>query len=693
MIRIDEFPTHEKDGITYAQGHVLPYGASVVAEGTVNFSICSKDSYSAELLLYHSGDAEPYAVIPFPEEFRIGGNYSMLVFGLNIEDLEYGYRFDGPYDPEHGYRFNKDAILMDPFAKLISGRDVWGAEVDYDNKYQHRARVIYEDYDWSGDRPLDHKLEDLVIYEMHVRGFTNSPSSGVKHRGTYAGIVEKIPYLKELGVNCVELLPVFEFDEMDNSREYNGQRLYNYWGYSTVGFYAPKSGYASSGAFGMAADGLKNTIKQLHKNGIEVILDVVFNHTAEGNECGPYISYKGIDNKTYYLLTPDGYYYNFSGCGNTFNCNAAIVRHHILDCLRYWVANYHVDGFRFDLASILSRNQDGAPMTDPPLLELLANDNILGRTKLIAEAWDAGGLYQVGSFPNWGRWAEWNGKYRDCLRRFVKSDSGAGPELIWRIKGSPDMYSTRGANASINFITCHDGFTLMDMVSYNDKHNEANGENSMDGCNDNNSWNCGAEGPTTDPEICRLRDRQIKNAATILLLSRGVPMLLAGDEFGNSKNGNNNTYCQDNELSWLNWGMLEENAGIHNHFKKLLALRMEHPVMRTPHFYTGNNASGYPELSFHGCEPWQLDENNPFLTFGFMYAEPAADFGTKADTFIYCAVNAYWEYAHLRLPQLPEGMEWHIYLDASLEGTQEPADVAVTELDIMPRSSMVLVGQ
>lgn len=691
MKRIDEFPTYEKNGVRFARGHALPYGASIVAEGTVNFSVCSKHSYSAELLLYHCGDAEPYAVIPFPDEFRIGDNYSMLVFGLDTDDLEYGYRIDGPFDPVQGYRFNKDAILMDPYAKLISGRDVWGAEVDHDNKYQHRARVIYEDYDWEGDRPLEHRLDDLVIYEMHVRGFTMADKT-VRHKGTYAGIVEKIPYLKELGVNCVELLPVFEFDEMDNSREYNGRRLYNYWGYSTVGFYAPKSGYASTGRLGMAVDEFKNTVKQLHKNGIEVILDVVFNHTAEGNENGPYISYKGIDNKTYYLLTPEGYYYNFSGCGNTLNCNAAIVRNHILDCLRYWVSDYHIDGFRFDLASILSRDHDGAPMTDPPLLEQLANDNILGKTKLIAEAWDAGGLYQVGAFPNWGRWAEWNGRFRDCLRRFVKSDADAGPELIWRIKGSPDMYGSRGANASINFITCHDGFTMMDMVSYNDKHNEENGEDGRDGANDNNSWNCGIEGCTSDTEILKLRRRQIKNAVTIMLLSRGVPMILAGDEFGNSQNGNNNTYCQDNEISWLDWSLLDSNRDIYDYFRCLLMLRKEHPVLRRSDFYTGYNSSGYPELSFHGREPWQFSEYDAFHTFGFMYAEPKDDFHTERDCFIFCAVNAYWEYVHMKLPKLPDGLEWHVYLDASLEGNMQPGKTAVTELELMPRSSMVLIA-
>lgn len=692
MQRIDEFPTMEKNDVKYGRGHVLPYGATVLYSGAVNFSVSSKDASYAELLLFHLGDREPYVVIPFPEEFRIGSNFSMMVFDLDIEDVEYGYRFDGPYDPENGYRFDKEKILLDPYAKLISGRDEWGKEVDDTNPYQHRARILFEDYNWGDDKPLEIPEEDLVIYEMHVRGFTKGDLSGVKNPGTYAAIKEKIPYLKELGVNCVELLPIFEFDEMDSYREVGGMKLYNYWGYSTVGFYAPKSGYASLGKMGMAADELKNTIKNLHRNGIEVILDVVFNHTAEGNECGPYISYKGIDNRTYYLLTPDGYYYNFSGCGNTMNCNTAIVRNHILDCLRYWVSNYHIDGFRFDLASILSRNQDGAPMSSPPLLEQLANDNILGKTKLIAEAWDADGMYQVGSFPNWGRWAEWNGRYRDCIRRFVKSEAEAGPELVWRIEGSPDMYGNRGPGASINFITCHDGFTLMDMCSYNEKHNEGNGEDNRDGANDNNSWNCGEEGETNNPEILALRKRQIKNAATLLLLSRGVPMILSGDEFGNTQYGNNNTYCQDNPISWLNWEDLKKNQDIFQYFKKLIKLRNEHPVIRKPDYFAGHNSTGYPELSFHGCKPWDLDSNNPFHTFGFMYAEPAADFKTKEDTFIYCAVNAYWEEMHFELPILPEKMKWKIYLYSGDEKRSKNDSNAVSKVCLMPRSSMVLIG-
>ena len=692
MFRIDECPTHEHQGIPYRCGRVQPFGASFTGGGGINFSIFSKDATACELLLYNYGAKEPFAVIPFPEEFRIGDVYAMTVYGLNPELLEYGFRMDGPFDPDKGYRFDRTTVLLDPYAKLVSGRNVWGREPDWSNPFQHRGCVVLEDYDWEGDKPLEIPMKDLVIYEAHVRSFTRDASSGVRYPGTFAGLVEKIPYLKELGVNCVELLPIFEFDEFENSRVIDGERLYNYWGYSTVNFYAPKAGYAASAPMGMAADELKRTIKQFHRAGIEVMLDVVFNHTAEGNENGPTISYRGIDNKTYYLLTPEGYYFNFSGCGNTMNCNNAVVRNCILDCLRYWVADYHIDGFRFDLASILSRDQNGAPMTSPPLLEALAHDPVLGKTKLIAEAWDAGGLYQVGSFPAWGRWAEWNGRYRDCLRRFVKSGAEQGPELLWRIQGSPDLYGNRCAEATINFVTCHDGFTLQDLVSYNEKHNLANGEDNRDGSDGNDSWNCGVEGDTEDAEVLALRLRQQKNALNLLLLSRGIPMLLSGDEFGNTQFGNNNAYCQDNAISWLNWELLEENRELFDFVKRMIHFRAQHPVLRREDFFRDTNSSGYPELSFHGTKPWDLDEEQPFLCFGILYAEPKADYGTKEDAFIYCAVNAYWEEMPFELPALPEGFVWR-----AVEYTGEAGAVdriaADGKVTLMPRSQMLLVGR
>ena len=694
MRLIDTFPTNKIGDLEYRVGRVFPFGATVT-DGGVNFSIFSKDAQGCTLLLYHHGCAEPFVEIPFPEEFRIGNVYTMMVFGINIETTEYGYRFDGRFEPEKGYRFDQAKVLLDPYAKSISGRSVWGREPDRNSDFQHRGQLIREDYDWEGDKPLEIPQRDLVIYEMHVRSFTQHSSSGVRYKGTFAGIIEKIPYLKELGVNCIELMPVFEFDEFEHAREVNGRKLVNYWGYSTVGFFAPKAGYAVSATYGMEADELKNMIRQLHKNGIEVILDVVFNHTAEGNENGPYISFRGIDNRTYYLLTPEGYYYNFSGCGNTMNCNHPVVRNFVLDCLRYWVSAYHVDGFRFDLASIMSRDEDGTPMMDPPLLDLIAHDAVLGRSILIAEAWDAGGLYQVGSFPSWKRWSEWNGKYRDCVRRFIKGDAGCAPELYERIGGSEDLYRGRSANASVNFITCHDGFTLYDLVSYNEKHNEDNGEDNRDGTNDNDSWNCGAEGETRDPEINALRFRQMKNMLTILLTSRGLPMLLSGDEFANTQFGNNNAYCQDNEISWLNWNGRTRHPELFDYVRRLIAFRKAHPVLRRSRFDFGYNATGYPELSFHGTKPWELDRSAPTLTFAYLYAEDHEKYNTEKDCFIYTAVNAHWEPHTFELPVIPAGMQWHLAFDSSgfsEEAGQEPVNRRQDAVELGARSSVVLVA-
>ncbi|WP_273936407.1 glycogen debranching protein [Kutzneria chonburiensis] len=504
--RIDSFPTHQIDGYGVRPGHALPFGATFVPGG-VNFSVYSRGAEAVSLVLFRRGERDPMAELPFPDEFRVGGVWSMTVFDLEYEDVEYGYRIQGPAQPRVGDRFDATKILADPYARSMSGRAVWGVEPDWDDQYMYRSRLTFDDFDWEGDQPVRIPVEDLVVYELHVRGFTRDPSSGVDQPGTYAGLAEKIPYLKALGVNCVELMPVFEFDEFENGRlnPETGERLYNYWGYSTVGFFAPKAGYAATGRFGMQCDEFKNLVKQLHAADIAVVLDVVFNHTAEGNEHGPTIHFRGLDNRTYYMLTAEGYYYNFSGTGNTFNCNNPVVRDFVLSCLRYWAGEYHIDGFRFDLASILDRGPDGAPLTNPPLPEALAYDPLLKDCLLIAEAWDAGGLYEVGNFSNSRHWSEWNGKYRDTLRRFLKGDQGTVGELATRMVGSPDLYRHRGALASVNFVTAHDGFTLADLFSFNDKHNEANGEGNRDGGNDNNSWNCGAEGPTDDQDVLALR--------------------------------------------------------------------------------------------------------------------------------------------------------------------------------------------
>ncbi|MFQ5794624.1 MAG: glycogen debranching protein GlgX [Candidatus Bipolaricaulia bacterium] len=692
MERIDIYPTHRHGEFKLRRGRPFPFGVTFVPGG-VNFSIFSRHANSCVLVLFEKGQPEPMVEIPFPDEFRIGNVFAMIVFDLDYENIEYGFRMDGPYNPVEGHRFDTTKTLMDPYAKAIGGRDVWGESPDWDDIYPHRARLVYDDFDWESDRPLEIPIEDLIIYEMHVRSFTRDPSSGVKHPGTFAGIREKIPYLQELGVNCIELMPIYEFDEFENSRPNpeTGEQLLNYWGYSTVGFFAPKAGYAATGRFGMQVDEFKALIKELHKHGIEVILDVVFNHTAEGNENGPTISFRGIDNQTYYMLTSDGYYLNFSGTGNTLNCNNPIVRNMVLDCLRYWAAEYHIDGFRFDLAAILGRDPQGAPLENPPLLETLAFDPILGKCKLIAEAWDAGGLYQVGSFPAYGRWAEWNGKYRDTLRKFLKEDLGQVGGIAQRLQGSPDLYRGRGPTASINFVTCHDGFTLADLVSYNEKHNEANGENNNDGANDNHSWNCGWEGPTDDPEINALRRRQIKNAVAMMMVSQGVPMILMGDELGRTQHGNNNTYCHDNELNWLNWTLLESNEDLFRFFKNCVAFRKAHPVLRNSSHFRNEDyvGSGYADITWHGSQAWNADWSGSSRTLAFMLCGKHAKGGTVEDNYIYVAMNMHWESHMFELPGLPEGMKWHVFANT---GAASPEDIWEPETEPVLNDQCLLIG-
>ncbi|WP_328537671.1 glycogen debranching protein GlgX [Streptomyces sp. NBC_00344] len=701
--RVDAYPTHRIGAYPVRAGRPFPYGA-VPVPGGVNFSVYSDRATSMSLVLFDRGAEEPAAELEFPAEFRIGSVYAMTVFGLDLENLEYGFRAGGPFDPASGDRFDDSKVLSDPYARLISGRDVWGAEPDWDNIYPYRAQAVNDDFDWGDDTPLRTATEDLVIYETHVRGFTRHPSSGVQAPGTYAGLREKIPYLKELGINCVELLPVFEFDELDNPRSdpVTGERLHNYWGYNTVSFFAPKAGYAATGRFGMQADEFKSLVRELHRAGIEVILDVVFNHTAEGNEQGPTISFRGLDNATYYMLTPQGEYYNFSGTGNTVNCNHPVVRDFVLGCLRYWVAEYHIDGFRFDLAAILDRAPDGTPLPNPPLLEQLAHDPILRHTKLIAEAWDAAGLYQVGHFPNYGRWSEWNGKFRDSVRKFVKGEPGLVGELATRMAGSPDLYQGRTTSASVNFVTAHDGFTLNDLVSYNDKHNEANGEGNNDGGNDNHSWNCGEEGPSASPHVRDLRQRQMKNLLAILLISQGVPMILAGDEVGRTQLGNNNTYCQDNEFSWFDWGLVEANAELLEFTRGLIAFRHAHPVLRGTEHPSGTDSagSGFPDVSWHGVEAWRPDWADHGRVLAMMRCGWHAKGGAVRDDSIYVAVNAHWEAHDLELPRLSDGEVWHLFADTGAPTPHgmhtvggEPALEHPGRYHLGPHSVVVLVGR
>lgn len=698
MIRIDSYPTREYKGMKLREGKSLPFGATIVPGG-VNFSVFSKFAISCELLLYHSGEHNPYAIIPFPDEFRIGNVFSMIVFDLDYETVEYGYRVDGKFNPKLGHRFDKSKVLLDPYARGVSGRSVWGAPFDPDKAFVHRSRIIYDDFDWQGDRPLELQMEDLIIYEMNIRSYTKHISSRVRHPGTFAGILDKISYLKELGINCVEFLPVFAFDEFESSNisKVTGERMFNCWGYSTVNFFAPKAGYAAMGKYSMEVDEFKNLIKCLHLNGIEIILDVVFNHTAEGNEFGPTISFRGLDNATYYLLTDDGHYHNFSGCGNTFNCNNVIVRNMILDCLRYWVSEFHIDGFRFDLASILSRDENGVPMDNPPLLETLAHDPILAKTKLIAEAWDAGGLYQVGSFPSWGRWAEWNGKYRDDIRRFIKGDGLTVGAVTDRILGSPSLYGSRDASVSINFITCHDGFTLIDLFSFNNKHNELNCEDNRDGTNDNNSWNCGYEGPTSQYEVQILRNKQMKNAITMLLMSRGIPMILAGDEFSNSQNGNNNAYCQDNDIYWLNWDNLRHHIDIFKYFRKMIEFRMAHPVLRNSIYNDYKNSTGYPEVSIHQKKAWEYDNTSTSLVMAVMFAESGKKYNLKQDSYIYFAMNMHWLSHNFELPKLPEGYYWNYVASTDVPGScffeKEIQIEDQNKIHLKGRSTMIIIGK
>ena len=640
-----------------APGDYESRGARVVVGG-VSFTVVSSHAIGMELLLFYPGEAEPYAIIPYPDNYRIGDVYSMVVFDLNIGKFEYAYRV---IEKDENGNIVKSPYLLDIYAKAVAGHREWGERIDSHKGFVYKARVVQESFDWGDFKQPEIPFEDLVIYELHVRGFTKHESSGVKYPGTFAGIKEKIPYLKDLGINAVELMPIFEFDELESERYKDGNQLVNYWGYNTVSFFAPNTAYASGMEHNHEGYELKDLIKTLNENGIEVILDVVFNHTAEGDEHGPTFSFKGFDKDIYYMFTPDGYYFNFSGCGNTMNCNHPVVRNMIIECLKHWVLEYRVDGFRFDLASILGRDENGAPMAAPPLLEALAFDPVLSKTKLIAEAWDAGGLYQVGSFPSWKRWAEWNGRYRDDMRRFLKSDGGMAETAVRRITGSHDIYdpSTRGMSASVNFITCHDGFTLHDLYAYNYKHNEANGWDNTDGGNDNNSWNCGIEGDTNDPEIKALRDRMRKNALITLIMSRGIPMFLAGDEFGNTQFGNNNAYCQDNEIAWLDWNRLKTNKELHDYVKKVIAFRKKHPVIR---LIQNPAECGFPDISIHVEYPWNSNLDSEARTFGIMYAGRAKKGNPKQDDIVFFAMNMHWEHKRQVLPELPDGLKWKLEL-------------------------------
>lgn len=688
-------PLDVVEGFKIRPGFFRMYGACVASNG-VSFTINSHGATRCTLLLFKPQAPKPYARIPFPDSYRIGDTYSMLVFDIKPDEFEYAFSFDGPYEPAKGLLFNEENVLLDPYSRAVTGQRKWGEKPEGGKDFEYRARVVKSNFDWGNIKQLEQPFEDLVIYETHVRGYTKDKSSGVSAPGTFAGLKDKIPYLKDLGINAVELMPIFEFDEMESARVVDDVQLYNYWGYNTVSFFAPNTSYAFNEEHNHEGDELKSLIKALKENGIEVILDVVFNHTAEGNEMGPCFSFKGIDNNVYYMLTPDAHYYNFSGCGNVMNCNHPVVRSFIIDCLRHWAIEYRVDGFRFDLASILGRDQNGAPMANPPILESLAFDPVLGKMKLIAEAWDAGGLYQVGSFPSWNRWAEWNGRYRDDMRSFLKGDDGMAGNAITRITGSRDLYSpeSRGHKASVNFMTCHDGFTLYDLYSYNEKHNEKNGWNNTDGDNNGHSWNCGAEGETDDPNVNGLRRRLIKNAFAALLCSRGPAMFFAGDEFCNTQFGNNNAYCQDNIISWLDWSRLEEFKEIHDFVRHMIQFRKEHPILRK---MTKPSSCQFPEISVHNGTPFNASTDYKTKLIGIMYAGRNEE-DTEDDIVFYC-MNAYWEPLVMQLPVLPNGKHWHVDTNTNAEYFDGEDFTAKTELlgvntiRVPARTTIILVAE
>jgi isoamylase len=711
------------DNIKASPGRPLPLGANIRAGG-VQFSVISRHALQVTLNLYsHPEDAEPaYSFKLDPLRNRTGDIWHIYLKGIGA-GLLYLYKVDGPYFPDEGHRFNRNKPLLDPYAKALTGDFVWDLSKakgydpadprkdlsfsDFDNTaFFPKCIVVDDNFDWQGDKPLNYPLRYSVIYETHLAGFTRHESSEVKHPGTYRGLIEKIPYLLDLGITSLELLPVQEFDAFENTHRspVTGEALENYWGYSTIAFFAPKGRYACSSSRGEQVTEFKEMVRELHKAGIEVILDIVFNHTGEGDEFGPTVSFRGLDNRLYYILSKNPRHYkNYSGCGNTLNCNHPLVRSLILDCLRYWVVDMHVDGFRFDLGSILGRDTLGRLMENPPVLERIAEDPVLRETKIIAEAWDAAGAYQVGSFPG-GRWAEWNDKFRDDLRHFWRGDFGFAPNLATRLTGSSDLYLRDGRKPfhSINFITSHDGFTLRDLVSYRRKHNIENGENDRDGSDENISFNYGTEGITTDYEIRSTRIRQVKNFLATLFLSLGTPMLLGGDEFFRTQGGNNNAYCQNNEISWFDWSLAEKNEDILRFCRKLINFRHDHPAFHRPEFYTGRDkdANSIPDISWFDEKGkpirWEKSDSHLALRIDGGKAEILADID---DNHFYMMFNASNMITRFTIcPDLPE-REWLRVIDTGRRSPQDIIDPKESEplsvphvYQLSPGSIVVLIS-
>ncbi len=653
-------------------GRSFPLGATVYPEG-VNFSVFAKGATGVELLLFGEMEApRPKRVITLDSrQHRTYHYWHVFVPGLKAGQI-YGYRVSGPWAPERGARFDPQKVLLDPYGRAVAVTPGYSRELASQpgsNTASAMKSVVADlsHYDWEGDQPLQRPFSQTIIYEMHVGGFTKHPSSGVapEKRGTFAGFIEKIPYLTDLGVTAVELLPVFQFDAQDAP-----PGLVNYWGYSPVSFFAPHQGYGSRKDPLAVLDEFRDLVKALHRAGIEVILDVVFNHTAEGNHLGPTFCFKGLANEVYYLLEPDrSLYADYSGTGNTLNANQAIVRRLIVDSLRYWVEEMHVDGFRFDLASILSRDEKGQPLENPPVLWDIESEPVLAGTKLIAEAWDAAGLYQVGRFVG-DTWKEWNGKFRDDIRAFLKGDTDTVTSLANRLLASPDIfaYEEREPEQSINFVTCHDGFTLNDLASYNHKHNEANGEENRDGMDHNLSWNCGVEGPTDDPEVESLRNRQVKNFLALTLLSFGTPMLLMGDEVRRTQQGNNNAYGQDNAISWFDWTLLERHADVHRFVRELIRRRLHFDKTSLETDLTLSQFLALARYDWHGVKLHQPDWSPT------SHSLAATAFSLTGARVFHLICNAYWEALSFELPRLPEGFTggWQRLLDTS---SPSPRDI------------------
>jgi glycogen operon protein len=694
--------------ISFVAGKPLPLGAQI-KEGGVNFSLFSRNATAVTLAVFASADdEEPAAEYSFdPKKNRTGDVWHCFAQGVGAGAL-YLYRVDGPYIPEKGLRFNPHKMVLDPYAKAltdIAGWDLTAAmgynpdlmDGDLSFSYQDdvarhpKCVVVDDEFDWGGDRPLNYPLRFSVLYETHVRGLTVHASSGVEHPGTFRGVTEKIPYFKELGVTSLELMPVQEFNERELTyvNPKTGLPLRNYWGYSTVAFFAPKESYSSDRTPGGQVREFKEMVRALHKAGIEVILDIVFNHTAEGNEKGPTFCFRGIDNTIYYMLDDNKRFYkNYSGCGNTFNCNHPVVRSLIIDCLRYWVVEMHVDGFRFDLGSILGRDQQGKLMENPPMLERIAEDPVLRNTKIIAEAWDAGGAYQVGWFPG-GRWAEWNDRYRDDMRKFWRGDNREARHFATRLSGSSDLYLRDGRKPfhSINFVTSHDGFTMNDLVSFLEKHNEQNGEMNRDGHGANFSDNHGFEGGVSNPAIETARERQVKNYFATLLLSLGTPMILGGDEFRRTQKGNNNAYCQDNEISWYDWTLLGRHADVFRFVREMIAFRLRHPAFLRPEFYTGRdgNYNAIPDITWYdelgGSPDWAHVDKRLAMRLDGGRADTFAD---RDDNDFYIIFNADVAALMFRLAPAAIGKRWFRVVDTGLEA---PRDI------VAPGGEEVLVDQ